>query len=107
MGVALLDWYEHGADPADYPDKAADANEGANLLVITKAKKILRYVDAHPYEVEDSTYADGSGRPFAMMALRLGKSAAEAVALTCEFDLTCGNGIDILEHGKRGSAKHR
>lgn len=106
MGVALMDWYARGADPDNYPAKAAEDDDGANLLVITKDKKILMYADAHPYEIEDAYYAMGSGRAFATMAMRLGKTAEEAVKLTCEFDVSCGNGIDILEHTKRGSVKH-
>lgn len=104
-GMALRDWYTHGAKPAEYPEAAV--NNGAVLIVITAGKKILEYAGAYPYEIEDAYYAMGSGRAFATMAMRLGKSAVEAVELTCEFDVSCGNGIDILEHGKRGSAKRR
>jgi hypothetical protein len=41
--------------------------------------------------------AIGSGRDFALMAMHLGKSAFEAVRLTCELSIDCGNGIDALE----------
>lgn len=100
-GMALLDWYARGAKPADYPSGGMKAV----LIVITADKKILEYNGGHPYEIEDPYYAMGSGRAFATMAMRLGKTAEEAVKLTCEFDVSCGNGIDILEHAKRGPAK--
>jgi hypothetical protein len=41
--------------------------------------------------------ACGSGRDMALMAMHLGKSAFEAVRLTCELSVDCGNGIDVLE----------
>ncbi len=96
--LALLAWFRDGHDPEKYPVKDT---ESARLLVIHRDGTILRYESAHPFTVEDTMFAAGSGRDFALAALRLGRSAREAVALTCTLSSECGNGIDTLTFRKR------
>lgn len=50
----------------------------------------------HPIRIEDKLRAWGSGRDFALAAMHLGKTAAEAVTFACQFDSACGNGVDTL-----------
>ena len=95
---ALLEWYRTGADPEKYPNMD-NKDAWRSLLVIEPSKKILKY-ERTPYPVRfpHQQFAIGSGRDFAMMAMRLGKTAAEAVELTAEFDSGCGNGVAWLRH---------
>jgi hypothetical protein len=47
--------------------------------------------------IESSHYATGSGRDFALMAMRLGKNAREAIELASEQDIWTGMGITELK----------
>lgn len=42
-------------------------------------------------------FAAGSGEPFALVAMRLGKSAAEAVAVACEFDTRSAGPVQVVD----------
>jgi hypothetical protein len=42
-------------------------------------------------------HAVGSGAPFAITAMHLGKSAREAVLIAARFDPRTGGGVDVLE----------
>lgn len=42
-------------------------------------------------------HAIGSGRDFALAAMRLGKSAREAVEIAAEFDIYTGGNIDVVD----------
>jgi ATP-dependent protease HslVU (ClpYQ) peptidase subunit len=94
MCAALRAWYDAGAVTADFPDKS----NTSHLLVIRPDGQVYLY-DGHavPIHLEDPFTALGSGRDYAMAALHLGKTAAEAVQVACVFDAWCGNGIDTLE----------
>lgn len=91
----FFEWYRLGADPATYPTRGeADYFNG---LVIVLGPQIRRYeVVGVPFVVEMDKHAIGSGRDFAVMAMHLGKTAAEAVELASVFDEQCGNGVDLL-----------
>ena len=51
---------------------------------------------SHGVPIDGEYYAEGIGRSFAIMAMHLGKTPAEAVELTALFDSSCGNGVDVL-----------
>lgn len=91
--LALFSWWEAGAAPADFPDK----DHKADLLVIQPNCLVTVYEGGcGPCLFEDQQYAFGHGRDFATAAMALGKSAREAVELTCRFDIYCGGGVDTL-----------
>jgi len=46
--------------------------------------------------IEDSCFATGSGRDFALAAMRLGKTAREAVEFAAELDIWTGMGVTEL-----------
>lgn len=50
-----------------------------------------------PIAIESPYYATGSGRDFALCAMRLGKTAREAVELASEQDIWTGMGVMTLE----------
>jgi ATP-dependent protease HslVU (ClpYQ) peptidase subunit len=66
------------------------------MTVVNRDGSVMRYEGAWPIPIEDRQFAMGSGRDYARAAMHLGCSAAEAVAVACEFDENCGNGIDTL-----------
>jgi hypothetical protein len=91
-------WIMGGRQASTYPD-----NEDAHsfvALVIETGGRILQYErTAYPIIVEEVRHAIGSGRDFALMAMHLGKTAAEACELAAQFDEGCGNGVDVLTFG--------
>lgn len=96
-GMALIEWLENGADPKEYPEIQKDNDRNCFGLLITPEKKIIRYERlCNPILIEETYFAGGSGRDYALAAMYLGKSARKAVLVACHFDNSCGNGIDEL-----------
>lgn len=92
-------WLADGADPAKFPAQQRDSKESAVLLVVPREGPLLQYeTTPFPLTIENRQWAVGSGRDFAIMAMHLGKSAAEAVTLASLFCNDCGNGVDELTH---------
>ena len=60
--------------------------------------KSIRKWERSPYPLKfhDEQFAIGSGRDFALAAMYLGKTAAQAVEVACVFDSGCGNGVDAM-----------
>lgn len=50
----------------------------------------------HAIPIESPYYSTGSGRDFALVALRMGKTARAAVELAAEFDIWTGMGVTEL-----------
>lgn len=97
-GLALVQWLKDGANAAAFP-KPEDKDDYANLLVVSPGGALFKYENSpNPIIYEPGQqFAMGSGRDFALMAMLLGKTAREAVDLTCGLTVECGNGIDTLE----------
>lgn len=98
-GMAMLAWFEAGADPARWPETQRDKDTWSGLLVIKPDGEIWKF-ERTPFAVKHPPqhFAVGCGRDFALAAMYLGKSAAEAVEVAIHFDSGCGNGVDVLEH---------
>lgn len=98
-GQEMVEWYRDGAHPSHFPSSQRDKEGWSGLLVIKPGGEILKY-ERTPYPIPygKQNFAVGCGRDFAMMAMHLGKTATEAVELTCLFDSGCGNGVDKLTH---------
>jgi len=96
-GREMLAWVERGRKPEDFPASQRNKDDWAGTIVI-EGTHILTY-DRGPYpiEIEDPTYAIGSGRDYALAAMHCGKTAAEAVEIAALFETGCGNGVDTLE----------
>lgn len=98
--LMLMKWFEDGCDPKDWPECQKDKDRWSGIMVITPERKIIKYEqDPIGFMIEDKMHAVGSGRDFALMAMRLGKTAEEAIRLTFEFESGCGNGVDALMLG--------
>ena len=93
----MVHWLAQGADPEKLPAIQRDAKECVTMLVVYRNGELWQYENSpYPIRIEDKQWAIGSGRDFAIAAMRLGRTAAQAVALTCELDMSCGNGVDAL-----------
>jgi hypothetical protein len=95
--LRLREWYKAGAIVSDFPPQCAAADEG-NLVVITPQGLALLYsTGPYPERWENPFCAWGGGRDFAIAAMHCGKTAVEAVQITCVYSVHCGNGINTLE----------
>ncbi len=75
-----------------YPDFDADRNDPA--IILTDGKHIWRHVTGGFFECSRGFHAVGSGRDYALAAMELGASAADAVRLAMRFDN--GTGGDVV-----------
>lgn len=93
--MALRAWLEAARNPAAYP---VGKDDDTSAFVVQPDGKAVSYGKTpYPQTIEDKFYAMGHGRDFALAAMHCGKTAREAVELTCRLDVFCGNGIDTLE----------
>ena len=86
-GMSLAEVLAYG-----YPDFDADRNDPA-IMLADAAGNIWRHVTGGFFQVSRGFHACGSGRDYALAAMSMGKSAAEAVAIAMEFDHGTGGAI--------------
>ena len=104
-GEEVLAWFKDGHDPAKFPAAQRDRDGYAGLLIVWPDKTLWKFERTpHPIKYVPQQFAIGSGRDFALAAMYLGKTAAEAVEVACAFDSGCGNGVDVLTHNARLTA---
>lgn len=93
MRTAMIDWCHAGADPKNMPKTFRDDDNRFNLFRADHRGTIM-YTDLSPYpEPIRGPYAVGYGREAALMAMSLGKTAREAVALTRKHNLYVGGKV--------------
>jgi hypothetical protein len=94
--LQMLDWLDSGGDHARFPAEQR-TDDWEPILVVRPDRRIQIYERTpFPTETHSPFFAIGSGKEYAMMAMHLGKSAAEAVALAAQFDPGTGHGVDTL-----------
>lgn len=94
--VAGFSWIESGRNPDEFTAQMRDKDTSPDILVID-GKRILKYERTpYPIEFEDSFFAMGSGRDYAMAVMFLGFGAQRAVEVASALESGCGNGIDLL-----------
>lgn len=92
-----LNWFRAGAEPSKYPQELRSREKFINALLIKRNGEVWRFEDSpHPYQLFGNFFAIGSGSDFALAAMHLGKSAAEAVEVASALNSGCGNGVDML-----------
>jgi ATP-dependent protease HslVU (ClpYQ) peptidase subunit len=93
----LLEWFKKGRIAKDYPSRT-NFDEAAGSTYISNEGIVYMYAynSGYPEVFEDSFYARGAGRDYALAAMFLGESAARAVEVACAFDTSCGRGVDTL-----------
>lgn len=95
--MARVAWWRDGARPEAFPGTKAAPDDRVEMLVIRQGELPRLYGESpHPAPMTERCVALGSGEALALMAMRCGHDAAEAVRLTCELNASCGNGIDTL-----------
>jgi 20S proteasome alpha/beta subunit len=106
--MAVVDWLRTARpDPDAFPGSDKE-DEYVQVMVVHRDGRIRVYENTpHPFAVDRPFHAIGSGRDFAIVALHLGHTAVEAVAVTAEYASGCGNGCDALtfEAAKRRRAR--
>ena len=97
VGNELREWYLNGADPDCFPDSAL--SDGETDLVVVKADGTVWVYSASatPFQIEDPVCAFGAGAEAAWGALLCGASAQRAVEIASQINVSCGNGLDVLE----------
>jgi hypothetical protein len=93
---AMVHWFEMGADVEKYPAFQNDEKRWARLIIVSEHNVIVYERTPHPLNIEDAFMAWGAGRDYAIGALACGKSAREAVEITCRFDISCGMGVSEI-----------
>ena len=103
FGEQVLAWFKNGQRPEEFPQSQRDKEDWASLMVVKASGSVWIY-ERTPYPIfyQDKLVAIGRGRDYALAAMHCGKTAAEAVALTCLLDSSCGNGVDTLTFGQGG-----
>ena len=99
-GMALVDWYAAGQDPAKWPEFQKDKDNWTRLIVVRPDGTAGEYQQLPVFQpVQEKFMAWGGGRDYAMAAMHLGKNAIEAVEVAQVFDLSCGFGHDAYPVG--------
>ena len=94
FGEALVDWYEDGADPANYPE-CQKREDFATLLVAHAGEVRLYYQTPHAIYRLSSYGAIGGGAEVAIGAMAWGANADEAVMVAQKHCHSCGFGCDV------------
>ncbi len=92
VGFTILDWLSKSAKMRGERPDFADCS----AIEILPSGEIWEYEAGGSFVNRDKHTAIGSGRDYAMMAMHLGKDAADAVSLTGLFDPSTGGGVDVL-----------
>lgn len=97
QGEEMVAWLRRGAKVGDFHESQRDKDDWASMLVIRPGGFIDLYERTpYPTRYEDTIFAIGSGRDFALAAMFLGKCASVAVEIASVFDAGSGNGVDVL-----------
>lgn len=95
--MALFHWVENGKDPEKWPAFQRDSDDWVYMCEIAPGGIVKKYErEPYPMYIEETQYAQGCGRDYAMGAMWMGAGAVDAVKAACQFDPNCGMGIDIL-----------
>lgn len=98
-GEELINWFFTGHDPEKFPANQKDKEQLTRLCVICKDGEIWLYDQtAYPIRLFQPIFCMGSGADLARAAIHCGKTAKEAVEIASLYNITCGNGVDVLTH---------
>lgn len=103
----MLAWWKSGANPKTFPASQRDKDDWGTFVVISKEGIDVYERTPYPIRFEEKQFACGSGRDFATAAMHLGCNAKQAVEIACRFDVSCGNGIDVLAFKEAASAAQK
>lgn len=105
VGLEMLTWFENGEKREDWRQEWRNTQEGACLFVVQHDKSVWRFESSpDPFRYEDSIAASGSGDAYALVAMRCGCDAIDAVRHASLVSVSCGLGVDWLSlEGPGGS----
>lgn len=93
--LQVLWWLENGGEPPNLGSEASFSG-----LVVMPEKKVHLFDELLvPKPVLESFFAIGSGRDFAIAAMALGQTAAQAIELAMRYDIYTGIGVDVVSLG--------
>lgn len=93
----VKEWAKRGFNKEDMPEEQKDPEKFIQIICINQDRQILVYENSHiPWINERGIHGIGSGCDIALGAMAAGKSAVEAVRITCKFSVACGLGIDSV-----------
>lgn len=90
----LIEWYEKGANPNDYP-KFQDTDNWSRLIVVKDGICLEYLKDPYPIPVMQKFMAFGSGANYAIGAMQMGADAIKAVEVASLHDDGCGFGVEF------------
>jgi ATP-dependent protease HslVU (ClpYQ) peptidase subunit len=96
VGNAMLDWLDNPRHPLLERPKYDREDDWADMLAIAPDGSVTVHEMNGSFPVLDAFWAIGSGAPFALAAMALGKSAREAIEVAARFNVGTGDGIDEL-----------
>lgn len=79
-----------------YPEFDADRND-PQIMLVGADGVVWRHVTGGFFRCSRQFHAAGSGRDYALAAMRLGKTAEEAVRLAMEFDNGTGGDVVVFD----------
>jgi ATP-dependent protease HslVU (ClpYQ) peptidase subunit len=93
--IEVAAWLARRGPVDEFPEGAE--TENVTAIVVHRSGEVLRFENRGTgWLVRDPFHAIGSGADFAVAAMACGKTATEAVEITCRFSSECGNGVDTL-----------
>lgn len=95
MAAMIEDIFAWLCDGAERPAGMA-TDDACGVIEISPDGACWKHEQHGRFRVEAPFFAVGSGADFALMAMELGKGAAEAVSLSARFDTGTGDGVDSL-----------
>jgi hypothetical protein len=104
-GLAVMEWYLAGANPATWPECQKDNDRWSRLIVASPVG--IQEFERQPIGVwvEDKFAAWGSGGDAALGAMHAGATAKRAVEIASLIDNGCGNGVDSVTFEKKAKKK--
>lgn len=93
---AMMEWIALGAQKRDIPAFQLTEEYQDTFVVHPDGSVWVYTMSTLPFEMVNQFHAIGSGRAYAMAAMYLGCTAEKAVRVASEFDMYCGNGVDVL-----------
>jgi hypothetical protein len=91
LGSERLAWFKNGAKPETFP-----AGDTACMLVATPAGLNYYHDRAVPMTITDTPSAIGSGSELAIMAMKLGLSAPDAIKKVSEMDVFTNTEVESM-----------
>jgi ATP-dependent protease HslVU (ClpYQ) peptidase subunit len=92
----LVDWYNAGAKPDDWPVEVQMNEDLLTEFVLFTPKGAFTFGQlGRPMAVETCPMAWGSGSDLALGAMEAGAGVVRAVEIACKFNVYCGMGVDV------------